>query len=149
MHGYHGFGVAAATRPQADLQVEATNLNTALANFRLAIQSWKSPMQSTVLGMIDLAIATARSATPYLAGTVWNADLEAATVKALEQARTHYSAAAVASAAAGGPQASGVWTSGGAPGFTPAATIGGGGVSPLVWVGLGIGALALFWRRRR
>lgn len=153
---YGSFGQD-ALRPKADVQAELNNLTTAMANFRVAVQAWQHPMQKVVLGMIDLAIGTGRSAQNYLAGTVWNRQLEQGAMAAMAKARQHYSAAAVTSASVRGPQAEGVWLPTPAPiGVTPA----GGeaallapttGISPGTWLAVAAVAGLVVWglARRR
>jgi hypothetical protein len=120
MHQYaittmpNGFGLEtpAATRSQAQMQAEVNNLNTNMANFRIGVQAFKHPMQSTLLGMIDVAIAEARTAQgsfTFADKTTWDAGVEHDVERVLDRARQHYAAAATMSASIGGPQAQGVW----------------------------------------
>jgi hypothetical protein len=159
MHQYaittmpNGFGVGppAPTRTQGAMQAEANNLDTNMANFRVGVQAFKHPMQSTLLGMTDLAIAEARTAQgsfSYANKTAWTADVEHDVERALNRARQHYSAAAAMSASIGGPQAQGVWLPTGAP--TPALMAEpGAGRGTLVLVAAAAGVLLLVGMRKR
>lgn len=156
-----GFGQApgGALRMQATVQAEANNLDTAMANFRLGVQTFQHPMQKPLLGLIDLAIATARNAQIYFTTantTGWNRELERSVESVLGKARQHYAAASVMSTSVGGPKAQGVWT----PTAQPVAAGGEAllaegplraGVTPWVWIASAVVASVwlIGWRGRR
>lgn len=140
---------------RAALQADVTNLGTVIADFRVRVQAWNHPMRGVVIGMIESAAAEQRGAQAPLNLPALTPELERAVRHKLANAKRNFSAATLASQAAGGPQASGTWQTPvpSAPGGQFDAELqatGAGGDSKAILGLLALAGLgAWVWRKRR